>query len=201
MGLIMTETHIAKQISKVRDKIRKGPADVMLTQKPFAEGMYAFCMFMINYYAAVKEKLNLDYDSFMIIQTVVSSNLYLLNRQNGKLNTSYEDLESEWDIAKKHIEILKDEITNSSADKKRLKLSISSICLVTGLPKETVRRKVNELIKKNLLKISKGSGVLLGNSYKKVFQEFVPQTTLEVSKLLKKWNSTGVLKSLLKFNL
>ena len=49
------------------------------------------------------------------------------------------------------------------------KLTISSICLVTSLPKETVRRKVSELSKKNLLKISKKDGILLGSMYKKGF--------------------------------
>ena len=79
------------------------------------------------------------------------------------------------------------------------KLTISSICLVTGLPKETVRRKVNELAKRNLLKTSQRDGVLLGSMYKKIFQNFVHQTTLEVSKLLKNWEKTGVLKSILNF--
>ena len=34
-------------------------------QKPFAEGMYRFSMFMIDYYSRVRENLKLDYDSFM----------------------------------------------------------------------------------------------------------------------------------------
>ena len=66
-------------------------------------------------------------------------------------------------------------------------------------PKETVRRKVNELNKKNLLQVTKSDGVLLGPAYKKIFQDFVPETTLEVSRLLKNWEKTGVLKSILNF--
>jgi len=80
-------------------------------------------------------------------------------------------------------------------------LTISSICLVTSLPKETVRRKVNELIKKNLLNISKRDGVLLGSAYKKVFREFTPSTTKEISRLIKNWESNGVLKSILSFKI
>ena len=80
-------------------------------------------------------------------------------------------------------------------------MTISSICLVTSLPKETVRRKVNELAKKNLLNISKKNGILLGSMYKKVFREFTPQTTKEVSKLIKNWEKTGILKSLLNFKI
>ena len=86
-------------------------------------------------------------------------------------------------------------------DRSTTKLTISSICLVTSLPKETVRRKVNELTKKNLLKVTKKEGVILGAMYKKVFQEFVPHTTLEVSKLLKNWEKSGVLKSILNFKI
>ena len=92
-------------------------------------------------------------------------------------------------------------IENYSGTKNNLRLTVSSICLVTSLPKETVRRKVNELIKKNLLKISKKDGILLGTMYKKVFQEFVPQTLMEVSKLIKNWEKSGILKSLLNFRI
>jgi hypothetical protein len=60
---------------------------------------------------------------------------------------------------------------------------------------------VNELSKKNLLKISKKEGVILGAMYKKVFREFVPQTTLELSKLIKNWEKTGILKSILSFEI
>ena len=53
----------------------------------------------------------------------------------------------------------------------------------------------------NLLKISKREGITLGTSYKKVFQNFVPGTTLEVSKLIKLWEKSGVLKGLLSFRI
>ena len=189
--------HIIKEIDKVRQKLKRGATDTLLHQKPFAEGMYRFSMFMINYYARVREHLKIDYDSFMIIQTVVSNNLYVLNKKKNTFNNSYEDLDAEWDENSGKNESILETIVESQGSK----LSISSICLVTGLPKETVRRKVNELCKKNLLKNSKKEGILLGPSYKKVFQEFVPSTTKEVSKLLKIWEKSGVLKNLLLFKL
>ena len=37
--------------------------------------------------------------------------------------------------------------------------------------------------------------------YKKVFSEFTPQTTKEVSKLIKNWEKTGILKSILNFKI
>jgi len=195
------------EIRSLRQKIRNGPSeDQLLSIKPFATGMYGFVMVMISYYSRVREKLKIDYDSFMIIQTVVSHSLYNLNK-NKVGSKSYFELEAEWEkLMNKNdlpgkVEGMQATIGNHSDTKNNLKLIISSICLVTSLPKETVRRKVNELSKKNLLKISKKNGIQLGFMYKKIFSEFTPQTTKEVSRLIKNWESNGVLKSILSFKI
>jgi hypothetical protein len=190
------------EIRSLRQKIRKGPTDQPLSIKPFAAGMYGFVMVMISYYSRVREQLKIDYDSFMIIQTVVSHSLYQLNKKKVG-SKSYIELETEWEKLmdkndlSANIENVQENIENYSNTENNLKLTISSICLVTSLPKETVRRKVNELIKKNLLNISKRDGVLLGSAYKKVFREFTPSTTKEISRLIKNWENSGILKSLL----
>jgi len=195
------------EIKSLRQKIRKGYSDdQLLSIKPFAAGMYGFVMVMISYYSRVREKLKIDYDSFMIIQTAVSHSLYQLNKKQVG-SKSYLELEVEWeklmnksDVSGK-VENIQENIANNSNTKNNLKLTISSICLVTSLPKETVRRKVSELSKKNLLKISKKNGILLGFMYKKIFSEFTPQTTKEVSRLIKNWERNGVLKSILNFKI
>ena len=184
---------LLKEINKVRQKLKSESANALLMQKPFAQGMYRFSMFIINYYTRVRKNLNLDYDSFMIIQTVVSHNLYYL--QKKKIGT-YQELASVWELAANKSDNPLDLIENVKQDQS-FKLTISSICLVLGLPKETVRRKINQLSKENLLKISNKNGITLGTKYKKVFQDFVPSTTLEVSKLIKFWDKSGVLKGLL----
>lgn len=195
----------------IRNKIKKGPANKMLMQKPFAEGMYLFTMFIISYYSRVREKLKLDYDSFMIVQTTITHKLYnLKNNKNifkGEKMNSYQELELEWEqILERYAQ--KDSMINSDLNTASIqslnqkinnRLSIASICLVTALPKETVRRKTNQLVKKNILKITKKDGVIPGPMYTKIFQEFVPQTTLEISKLLKRWEKNGILKNLLDF--
>ena len=192
-------TGILRQIDKARQKIKRGVADKLLMQKPFAEGMYRFSMFMIDYYARVRENLKMDYDSFMIVQTAVSHTLYQLNKKKN-YGTSYSSLETAWDkIVNRDLELL--ESVSSYEVNIKNKLTISSVCLITKLPKETVRRKVNQLCSNNLLKISKREGITLGTSYKKVFQNFVPGTTLEVSKLIKLWEKSGVLKGLLSFRI
>jgi len=194
------------EIRSLRQKIRKGPTDQLLPIKPFAAGMYGFIMVMISYYSRVREQLKIDYDSFMIVQTVVSHSLYQLNKKKVG-SKSYFELETEWEklmnknnLSEK-VENIQKYIENYSNTKNNLKLTISSICLVTLLPKETVRRKTNELIKKNLLSISKRDGVLLGPAYKKVFREFTPTTTKEISRLIKNWENSGILKSLLNFTI
>ena len=192
--------NIIKETNKARESIKKGPANTLLSHKPFALGMYRFAMFVIRYYARVREQLKIDYDSFMIVQTVVSHSLYQISKKKIGAK-SYSELENEWEkliISKKDISQI---VENYSSEKNNLKLTISSICLVTSLPKETVRRKVNELTKKNLLNISKKYGILLGSMYKKVFREFTPQTTKEVTKLIKNWEKSGILKSILSFKI
>jgi hypothetical protein len=193
---------ILNQIEKVRQKLKTPTIDILLAQKPFVRGMYRFSMFMLSYYSRVSRNLKLDYDSFMVVQTVVSHNLYYLKRRTDI--SGYGDLEDVWTRNEKSLsklDIAEEFIYSRPSDEidKSNKLTISSICFVTGLPKETARRKVINLSKKNILKISKKKGVELGNQYKKIFQGFVPETTLEVSKMVKDWEKSGVLKSLLKF--
>ena len=86
---------IMAEIDKVRKTIRARAANQLLKQKPFANGMYRFSMFMIEYYSRVREQLSIDYDSFMIVQTVVSHSLYTLQKKTN--NISYSELETEWD--------------------------------------------------------------------------------------------------------
>ena len=188
---------LLKEINKVRHRLKEGSSNKLLLEKPFAEGMYRFSMFMMNYYSRVRKNLKLDYDSFMIVQTVVSHSLYQLQK---KQPTSYKDLTIFWELMIKNLDGPLELISNqSNTNNSKQKLTISSICLVLGLPKETVRRKINQLSNKNLLKNSNKLGISLGPMYKKIFQDFVPETTLETSKLVKGWEKSGVLKGLLSF--
>lgn len=178
-----------------------------IKDKPFDEGMYSFIMFMIDYYTQVKRQLKVDYDSFIIIQIVTSHSIYILNKSSYVDKISYPDIKGKWE---KMISEFTPNTEHTSDDKidifkktynvtksKGPKLTISSICLVSGLPKETVRRKVINLVKKKILSISSKHGVKIGESYKKVYNDFVPITTFEVIKLLKKWEKIGLLKTLL----
>jgi len=168
-------------------------------QKTFSNGMYAFLMFMIEHYRRVKTDLKMDFDSFIIIQVVVSHEVYIMQSQSSK---TYSEISDEFDKVSKATSI-DDSLLIFKAKElmnkiQKNKLTVSSICQVTTLPKETVRRKVRALVAKNILTQNKSEGLLVGPGYKKIFDETVPKTTAALSKLIKKWKETGVLDNLLK---
>ena len=167
-------------------------------QKNFSHGMYGFLMFMIEHYRRVKTDLKMDFDSFIIIQVVVSHEVYIMQSETSK---TYSEISSEFDKVSKASSI-DDSLLIFKAKElmskiQRNKLTPASICQVTTLPKETVRRKIRALVQKNILTHNKSEGVLVGTGYKSVFDETVPKTTAALSKLIKKWKETGVLDSLL----
>ena len=149
----------------------------------FSSGLYSWMMFLINLYNRVKKNLNIDFDSFMIMQLVVSDYLYKTNKDGVK---NFEDIEKE----------LKN---NHELFIEKRKVNIASIAEVLGLPRETVRRKVLHLSKIKLLNYKK-NGISIGTEYKNVFSDFVSETVTKMSQLMKKWQSDGSLKRLLDLN-
>lgn len=149
----------------------------------FSSGLYSWMMFLINLYNRVKKNLKIDFDSFMILQLVVSDYLYKTNK-NGIKN--FNQIEQS---------------LNNSSDlfKEKRKVNIASIAEVLSLPRETVRRKVLYLSKIRLLDYTK-SGIGIGSEYKTVFSEFVADTVSKMSQLIKKWEQDGSLKKLLDLN-
>tara|TARA_Y100000816_G_C26088706_1_gene574947 strand:- start:266 stop:790 length:525 start_codon:yes stop_codon:yes gene_type:complete len=149
----------------------------------FSSGLYSWMMFLINLYNRVKKNLKIDFDSFMILQLVVSDYLYKTNKDGIK---NFNQIEQS---------------LNNSSDlfKEKRKVNIASIAEVLSLPRETVRRKVLYLSKIRLLDYTK-SGIGIGSEYKTVFNEFVADTVSKMSQLIKKWEQDGSLKKLLDLN-
>ena len=85
-------------------------------------------MFVIDFYSRVRSTLKMDIESFVILQVVVSHNLYELNKTGSK---TYSEVEYE--------------ISNIRENNKNRKLTFASIAEVLQLPRETVRRKVLQL--------------------------------------------------------
>ncbi len=151
----------------------------------FSKGLYHWVMFVLSLYTRVREKLNIDYESFVILQVVVSHSLYEINKSGDKTFTELEEQMSRI-TQKKNI--------------KTSKLTFASIAEVLQLPRETVRRKVISLSKKDILTFNTYGGIKLGPSYKTIYKEFVSQTTLDLSSLMKKWEKSGALKTLLELD-
>ena len=148
----------------------------------FSRGLYHWVMFILSLYTRVRENLKIDFESFVILQVVVSHSLYEINKSGNKTFSELED------------QITK--ITQKKSNKSN-KLTFASISEVLQLPRETVRRKVISLSKNNILIFNSTGGIKLGPAYKTIYQEFVKQTTLDISSLLKKWEKSGALKNLL----
>ena len=148
----------------------------------FSQGLYHWVMFILSLYTRVRENLKIDFESFVILQVVVSHSLYQINKSGSKTFSEIED-----------------QITKIGQNKKikNTKLTFASIADVLQLPRETVRRKVLSLKKKDILSFNTDSGIKLGPAYKTIYKEFVTQTTLDLSALLKKWKKSGALESLL----
>ena len=151
----------------------------------FSQGLYHWVMFILSYYTRVRENLKIDFETFVILQVVVSHSLYQLNKSGVK---TFAELE--------------DQITNITQKKLKnnSKLTFASIAEVLQLPRETVRRKVLILSKRNILSSDAVDGIKLGPSYKTIYKEFVTQTTLDMSSLVKKWKKSGALETLLELD-
>ena len=152
----------------------------------FSQGLYHWVMFILSLYTKVRENLKIDFESFVILQVVVSHSLYQINKSGNK---SFLEIE--------------DQITKIGQNKKikNTKLTFASIADVLQLPRETVRRKVLSLKKNNILLFNTDSGIILGAAYKTIYKEFVTQTTLDLSSLLKKWKKSGALENLLELGI
>lgn len=144
----------------------------------FSKGFYHWVMFLLSLYTRIRENLKIDFESFVVLQVVVSHALYELNKTGTK---SFSELELQMtDIRQRKY-------------RKNSKLTYASIAEVLQLPRETVRRKVMGLCKMTILTFNSSDGIKLGPAYKTIYKEFVTQTTLDLSSLLKKWKHMGAL--------
>ena len=151
----------------------------------FSQGLYNWVMFILSLYTRVREKLKIDFESFVILQVVVSHSLYQINKTGTKTFSELEDQMTKIGQSKK--------IKNN-------KLTFASIADVLQLPRETVRRKVLSLNKRDILSSNVNDGIKLGPAYKTIYKEFVAQTTLDLSTLIKKWKKSGALEHLLEID-
>ena len=165
---------------------QKDIKDIKNVKEPmFSQGLYHWVMFILSFYTRVRENLKIDFETFVILQVVVSHSVYQLNKSGTKTFAELEDQIKN---------ITEKKLKNNS------KLTYASIAEVLKLPRETVRRKVLILTKRNILLTDVNDGIKLGAAYKTIYKEFVTQTTLDMSSLVKKWKKSGALETLLELD-
>ena len=186
-GRIKTRMSSEKNIKDINKVIFFGEIAKEKGQREpiFSQGLYHWVMFILSLYTRVRENLKIDFESFVILQVVVSHSLYQINKSGTK---TFSELE--------------EQMTKIGQNKKikNIRLTFASIADVLQLPRETVRRKVLSLSKNNILLSNTENGIKLGSAYKTIYKEFVAQTTLDLSTLIKKWKKSGALEYLLEID-
>ena len=171
---VMGKENIVSLSEVTKDKGLKGAA--------FSKGLYDWIMFVLSFYVRVREKLNIDFESFVILQVVMSHSIYEINKSGPKTFI---------ELGEQMIKLRNKKIKSNT------KLTFASISDVLSLPRETVRRKVLNLCKKNILSSDNEDGIKLGDGYKEIYANFIKLTTHDISVLAKKWKKSGVLDDLL----
>ena len=147
----------------------------------FSSGLYDWSIFLSNFYLRVRQVLKIDYESFMILQITLG---YYLNSINKSGSNSIDDLSFRFE-----------EIINEKT-KKNSGLSVTSISSALNLPRETVNRKIDSLIKEKLLAMNNKS-IILGTNFQKIFGSFALETTHDLGKLITRWNNKDYLNRLI----
>ena len=149
------------------------------SNQEFSNAGYEFLMFLTDYYKRVGD-LNLTFDEMMVLNTVAA--------QLG--------LKSSDSLSIEEILNLKDEKLQKFF--KSSKLSILSIANILNQPKESIRRRVNKLIKLKLIAKDKNTnGIMLTEKYSEISKNFSMITLNKFVFLIKNFNKNGFLSDLL----
>ena len=149
----------------------------------FSAGMYQWSLFLINLFLRVKKNLKIDYDSFMIMHIVFG---YHLNQIHKNEQKSFEQLSFKFE------NLVKENIPSTE------KLTVTSIASALDLPRETVKRKVDGLIELQILGFQSNKSIALGAKYKEICDQFILESTHDIGKLLKRWESKDYINKLIK---
>ena len=148
----------------------------------FSSGFYDWAIFLITFYQRINKKLGLDFESFLILQVVVSYNVYLINKNK---EISLESLSFAFE---------------KSSNAKVLsspRLTVTSISSSLNMPRETVKRKVLLLQNNKFLRINPNKTIQLGKKYTEIFSDFASGTTLDLARLLQRWDKKDIVRQLL----
>ena len=178
-------TDIYKQVN---DDLKDDQTTSPLSQNQIAEASYGWVATIISFYSRARDFYKIDFDSFMIILVVISHINYVTKKKKSK--KLVEDMNS-----------FLEDMFSSSMQKEPLSvkgrgLASTSIAHVLGLPEETCRRKIQQLIKKNLLIKSTEQGITVHQNLIKKHKEFGLQTLKDVKFLMRIFTKHNLIKGL-----
>ena len=178
-------TDIYKQVN---DDLKDDQTTSPLSQNQIAEASYGWVATIISFYSRARDFYKIDFDSFMIILVVLSHINYVTKKKISK--KLVEDMNS-----------FLEDMFSSSMQKEPLSvkgrgLASTSIAHVLGLPEETCRRKIQQLIKKNLLIKSTEQGITVHQNLIKKHKEFGLQTLKDVKFLMRIFTKQNLIKGL-----
>ena len=77
------------------------------------------------------------------------------------------------------------------------RLTVTSISSSLNMPRETVKRKVLLLQNNNFLRINPNKTIQLSKKYTEIFPNFASGTTLDLARLLQRWDKKDIVRQLL----
>ena len=153
-----------------------------------SKAAYAFQVFLTDYYRRVKTDYQIDFDTFMIIVVVMQHGIYEAQKVKAANSSGLDNL-------KKEIE--QTQLEGFFKIKNR-KLGINSISNVLEMPEETTRRKIESLVKKEILQKSKVDGIILGKNFLKTHSPFADKTIQSFKALIRQLNNSGMIDDFIK---
>ena len=137
------------------------------------ELIYSIVSHQINHFLNVKKMAKHDYESHMILLTVYTHFLYQTITLGKSLSWTevFDETKSE-----DHKKLMKDK-----------KLTIFAVAENLSMPQETVRRKLEKLIKNKLLDYSKSEGLSLGKKFNETIEPLGKIDTEDCLKLYRKF--------------
>ena len=148
----------------------------------YSETLYHLINFRTEQFQQSKAMIGIDYESFMILSVMGAH--YLKN--NNKLANNWDQV---WeDIRESNIEALYSK-----------KLTIYAVANILNMPKETVRRKIENLKKKKLINHSTKTGLLPTNKSEEIMKPFASKEIKSLSKFLLSLKKNRSLEEILNF--
>ena len=123
----------------------------------FGKAAYHVVMFLVEHFRIVREELNIDYESFIILQVINSHYLYNKTKEGDiTWSDNWKNIES--NEAKKTL--------------RKKRLSILAISEILQLPQETTRRKIQKLIEMEILIKDSSSGIIYNERFVTFHKEY-----------------------------